>query len=86
MEIKNIFTEGRPIMVPLLICCVIAIALIVERGRFWYRISRRQPKFVRGVLNLYRHNDVVSTMESLKQNIDLPIARIFLTGFELEGE
>ncbi len=83
MEIKNIFAEGGPIMVPLLISCVIAIALIVERSRFWYRIYRRQPKFVRNVLNLYRHNDVVSTIEVLKQNIDLPVARIFLAGFEL---
>lgn len=71
-------------MWPLLGFSVLAIALIIERVVFWVRITRRQRRVVRNVLNLYRHDDVVSAMEMLKQNADLPMARIFLAALDLE--
>ena len=71
-------------MWPLLGFSVLAIALIIERVVFWVRITRRQRRVVRNVLNLYRHDDVVSAMELLKQNADLPMARIFLAALDLE--
>lgn len=71
-------------MWPLLGFSVLAIALIIERVVFWVRITRRQRRVVRNVLNLYRHDDVVSAMEVLKQNADLPMARIFLAALDLE--
>lgn len=36
------------------------------------------------MLRLYRLNNVVGTLEKLKQNADLPLARIFLAALELE--
>jgi biopolymer transport protein ExbB len=36
------------------------------------------------VLNLYRRENVVGALDKLKQNADLPIARIFLAALELE--
>lgn len=71
-------------MWPLLGFSVLAIALIIERVVFWVRVTRRQRRVVRNVLNLYRHDDVVSAMELLKQNADLPMARIFLAALDLE--
>lgn len=71
-------------MWPLLTFSVVAIALIIERVRFWYRINTRQHKVVREVLNLYRVDNVVGAMEKLKKNADLPISRIFLSALQLE--
>lgn len=71
-------------MWPLLAFSVVAIALIIERVRFWYRINTRQHKVVREVLNLYRVDNVVGAMEKLKKNADLPISRIFLSALQLE--
>lgn len=71
-------------MWPLLGFSVLAIALIIERLVFWLRINRRQNRVVREVLTVYRHENVVSAINKLKQNADLPIARIFLAALELE--
>jgi biopolymer transport protein ExbB len=84
MSITNLFVAGGVVMWPLLGFSVLAIALIVERLRFWFRINKRQRRVVRDVLNLYRVNNVVAALDKLKQNADLPIARIFLAALELE--
>jgi biopolymer transport protein ExbB len=84
MGISNLFAAGGVVMFPLLAFSVVAIALIVERIRFWYRINQRQSRVVREVLNLYRLDNVVGALDKLQNNADLPIARMFLSALELE--
>ena len=84
MGINNIFSAGGVVMIPLLGFSVLALGLIVERIRFWVKINNRQTKVVRDVLNLYRRNNVVGAIDGLRNNADLPIARMFLTALELE--
>ncbi|KOP25632.1 biopolymer transporter ExbB [Hapalosiphon sp. MRB220] len=84
MVIHQFFSAGGVVMWPLLAFSVVAIALIIERVRFWYRINTRQNKVVREVLNLYRVENVVGAIDKLKKNADLPIARIFLSALQLE--
>lgn len=71
-------------MWPLLGFSVVAIALIIERLVFWIRVNKRQNRVVKDVLNLYRRDNVVGALDKLKQNADLPIARIFLAALALE--
>jgi len=71
-------------MWPLLGFSILAIALIIERAIFWARINKRQRRVIREVLNLYRLENVVTAIERLKQNADLPMSRIFLAALELE--
>ncbi len=63
---------------------VLALALILERITFWLKINRRQNRMAQEALRLYRQNNVVSTLEYLQKNTDLPMARIFLAALELE--
>ncbi|MEA5618620.1 MotA/TolQ/ExbB proton channel family protein [Cronbergia sp. UHCC 0137] len=84
MGINNLFTAGGVVMWPLLGFSVLAIALIIERVKFWLRINNRQTRVIRDVLNLYRSDNVVSAMDKLQKNADLPLARIFLAALELE--
>ncbi|BAZ09762.1 MotA/TolQ/ExbB proton channel [Calothrix sp. NIES-4071] len=84
MGIGNIFTAGGVVMYPLLGFSVLAVSLIIERVLFWMQINGRQERVVKEVLSLYKHNNVVSTLDKLKQNTDLPVARIFLAALELE--
>ncbi|MFN6465248.1 MAG: MotA/TolQ/ExbB proton channel family protein [Nostoc sp. DedVER02] len=84
MEISNLFTAGGVVMWPLLAFSLLGVALIIERIIFWVRISNRQNKVVREVLQLYRLDNVVSAVDKLQKNADLPIARIFLAALELE--
>jgi biopolymer transport protein ExbB len=81
---SNLFVAGGVVMWPLLGFSVLAIALIIERAIFWVRINKRQRRIIREVLNLYRLENAVSAIEKLKQNADLPIARIFLAALELD--
>ena len=65
-------------MIPLLFFSILVLGtLIIERIRFWVKINRRQTRIVEEVLKLYRRDNVVSALEKLKQNTDLPIAQIF---------
>lgn len=84
MEIQKLFADGGIVMYPLLGFSVVAVALIIERIVFWVRINKRQNRVVRDVLNLYRHENIVGAVDKLKQNTDLPMARIFLAALELE--
>jgi biopolymer transport protein ExbB len=84
MAISKLFADGGVVMYPLLAFSVVAIALIIERVNFWYRINTRQSKVAREVLNLYRLENVVGALDKLQKNVDLPIARVFLSALELE--
>jgi biopolymer transport protein ExbB len=84
MGMIELFVAGGVVMFPLLVFSVAAIALIIERIRFWYRINKRQSRVVREVLNLYRLDNVVGALDKLQKNADLPIARMFLSALELE--
>ncbi len=84
MQITNLLTAGGIVMIPLLFFSMLVGALIIERIRFWVKINSRQTRIVEEVLKLYRRDNVVSALEKLKQNTDLPIARIFLAALELE--
>ncbi|NWF58331.1 MAG: MotA/TolQ/ExbB proton channel family protein [Fischerella sp.] len=84
MGISELFVAGGIVMWPLLGFSVLAVGLIIERVRFWYRVNSRQSRVVREVLNLYRLNNIVGALEKLHKNADLPIARIFLAALELE--
>ncbi|AHJ29526.1 MotA/TolQ/ExbB proton channel family protein [Nodularia spumigena CS-584] len=84
MGINNLFTAGGVVMWPLFGFSVLAVALIIERIRFWVRINNRQSRVIRDVLNLYRLDNVVGAMDKLRKNADLPLARIFLSPLELE--
>jgi biopolymer transport protein ExbB len=83
MLIIELFWAGGIVMIPLLAFSIVAIALIIERLVFWTRINRRQKPVVRDVLRTYPH-DLPRALLKLKQNADLPLARIFLEGLEVD--
>ncbi len=83
MSIENIWTAGGIVSIPLLGFSLLAVALIMERVIFWLKIKRKQRRVVKKALSLYR-SDTHSAIALLKNNAQLPIARIFLEALELE--
>ncbi|MEM7761239.1 MAG: MotA/TolQ/ExbB proton channel family protein [Cyanobacteria bacterium P01_A01_bin.40] len=83
MLIGNLWTAGGIVSIPLLGFSLLAIALIIERIIFWWRVKQKQRRIVKEVLSLYR-SDRFAAIAKLKQNAQLPIARIFLEAIELE--
>lgn len=82
-QISKVFQAGGLVMLPLLGFSILAVALILERLRFWLRITKRQDRFVREVLDLYQRSPRAALLQ-LEQNLDLPIARIFLAALGLD--
>lgn len=84
MSLTEIFQAGGIVMWPLALFSLAAIALSIERLIFWTRINRNQRKVVKNVLATYRRTPV-DVFSLLRQNIHLPISRIFLEALELEN-
>ena len=90
MSIDNLWTAGGIVSIPLLGFSLLAIALIIERIIFWWRVKNKQRRIVKEVLSLYRNDCEASrrhrfaAISKLKKNAQLPIARIFLEAMELE--
>jgi biopolymer transport protein ExbB len=83
MDFGRLMSVGGIVMWPLLLSSIVAIALIAERSWFWYKIYRRQPRILKEVIELYRHEPSLVTAR-LKRSLEQPIARIFLAAVELE--
>lgn len=83
MFITDLFAAGGIVMYPLLAFSIVAIALIIERCLFWYKVNKRHKQVVREVLASYQ-NSSDAILLKLKQNADLPIARIFLEALEVD--
>ena len=81
---ERIFAAGGIVMWPLLVFSLVAIALIIERLIFWFRLNRRQRQLMQGILQTYRQAPT-DVYVKLRQHINLPVARIFLEALEIEG-
>jgi biopolymer transport protein ExbB len=71
-------------MWPLLGFSILAVALIIERSLFWYRINRRQRPVMQEILRIYRRAPM-DVFNKLRKNVNLPTARIFLEALEIDG-
>jgi biopolymer transport protein ExbB len=80
----TLFVQGGILMYPLLLTSIVTLVLISERCAFWWKIYRRQEELVQKVLILYKE-DIKQAIAKLEENIDLPIARIFLSAIHLES-
>lgn len=83
MLIVELFIAGGIVMFPLVGFSIVATALIIERLAFWYRVNRRQKRVIRDALRIYQHDSDAALLK-LRQNADLPIARIFLEALEVD--
>jgi biopolymer transport protein ExbB len=83
MQTNNWFTAGGVVMLPLLGFSILAVALILERIFFWSKVVKRHDAVVREALSLYKRSPR-ATFLLLEQNIDLPLARIFMAALEME--
>lgn len=71
------------VTLPLLAVSFVAVVLIFERLWFWQRLARKQRSLVRSVLDDYGRSPQKAVLR-LKQNADLPVARIFLAALSLQ--
>lgn len=82
MPLLRLFAVGGIVIWPLLFFSLGATALIIERGLFWSRVVRQQEPLVSKVLQAFPTN-LPLAIATLKQNLHLPVARIFLSALSL---
>ncbi|MBN1255556.1 MAG: MotA/TolQ/ExbB proton channel family protein [Deltaproteobacteria bacterium] len=76
----NFFVRGGPIMYPLLICSLIAVAIIVERIIFWLSAERnRDTLLISDMLQMAAKNQYEKAAQQARGSRDY-IARILLEG------
>ncbi len=77
-----LFTVAGIVLFPLLGFSVFVIASGIERSKFWFNLSKRQPKFAKELVELYQRQPEMA-VEKAQRNLDLPIARIMLAALQL---
>lgn len=82
MPIGQFLVLGGVVMIPLTVLSVLTFALVLERLVFWSRIAGRQTRIAREALSLYPRS-ANQTIQLLRKNVDLPIARVFLAALQL---
>ncbi|MGQ9655336.1 MAG: MotA/TolQ/ExbB proton channel family protein, partial [Thermodesulfobacteriota bacterium] len=76
----ELFQRGGPVMWPLLICSVIALAVIMERAFFWIREStRRDPRLVDDVLALAERDQYDEIRQRVQGKRDY-VVRVLISG------
>lgn len=84
LPLLTVITQfGGIVAVPLLALSLLSLSAIGERCWFWWQITRRQDPIVRQALRMIQANGPAAT-DLLRQNLNLPIARVFLEALELD--
>lgn len=74
---------GGVVTWPLLMLSVWGLTLLLERSLFWLRVGAAQEREIAALLDHYPQ-DVVGARLRLRQQVALPIARIYLAALELD--
>jgi biopolymer transport protein ExbB len=84
------FVKGGPVMYPLLLCSVIALAVMLERLLFWFRErATQEPERLHKLLHLTERGLFEDAATTARESRDA-VARVLLNGlahhhFSLEG-
>lgn len=77
-----LFTVAGIVLFPLLGFSIFVVASGFERSKFWFKLSKRQPKFAKELVELYQKQPELA-VEKAQRNLDLPIARVMLAALQL---
>ena len=79
-QLIDLFHEGGPIMWPIALVTLFAVAVIAERSWWWFQLSlKRQPQVLEQVLTALDSGDMASALASCQQSQD-PVLRVVHAG------
>jgi biopolymer transport protein ExbB len=84
--VLEFFLKGGPIMWPILICALVAVAVVGERAFWWMRESgRRDPRKLEQILAALENNDVAAAKAAAAGSED-PVVRVIHHGLDHFGQ
>ncbi|MEW5894150.1 MAG: MotA/TolQ/ExbB proton channel family protein [Candidatus Omnitrophota bacterium] len=78
-SLKDIIVQGGPIMIPLLICSVFALAIVISKLIFFSRISTDTHKLRKDIFALIKKNKIKDAIRLCDSNPS-PVAKILKGG------
>jgi biopolymer transport protein ExbB len=79
-SLVDLFHDGGPIMWPIALVTLFAIAIITERSWWWVQVSlKRKPQVLEQVLTALDAGDMASALAACKQSQD-PVLRVVHAG------
>jgi biopolymer transport protein ExbB len=76
-DLVGIIVKGGPVMAPLLVCSIIALAVVIERFLFWRRIGIRDT--AEQMFALVEKGEIPRAME-VGRSAKSPLTRVLLSG------
>ena len=77
--IFQFFSQGGPVMWPILICALVAVAVVGERSFWWWRESRRRnPALLEQVFVALERRDVPGAVKAAEGSTDPVIRMVYL--------
>jgi biopolymer transport protein ExbB len=80
----ELFNKGGPLMYPILLCSILALAILLERLWTYARIRQGVSSLVREVEGLVRAQHIDEALV-LCQRVGTPLARIFIAALRAAG-
>lgn len=78
-SLKDFLIEGGPIMIPLFICSIFALAIVISKLVYFSRISENTHELKHDVFQLIRKNELKEAI-ALCDNSNSPVAKILKEG------
>lgn len=83
--IFQFFSEGGPVMWPILVCALVAVAVVGERAFWWWREgAKRDPKKLEQILAALENSDV-TTAKTISESSQDPVIRVIHHGLNHVG-
>jgi biopolymer transport protein ExbB len=77
----DLFVSGGPVMIPIVICSVIALAIVIERLRFYRRNPNNGAAFMKKVRNAFLSRDYFGAMKICRTD-NTPLANVIAAGID----
>jgi len=78
-NLKDIFIEGGPIMIPILICSIFALGIVISKLIYFSRISTDPRTLKQTIFQCVRDNDLKQAIKVCDESLS-PVARILKEG------
>lgn len=79
--IVDVFVKGGPIMVPIMVCSIVALAVLIERFRFFYRSYGNPEKLMKSVKTALLARDFTESLNICRRE-KTPVSSVVRVGLE----
>lgn len=77
----DLFVSGGPVMIPIMICSVVAVAILIERIRFYYRNQGNSANFMKKIKSGISSRNFVESMRICREE-NTPLANVIAAGID----